>query len=40
VSTDQVAGFGSSAKHPVSRALMEPYLKDLLEALRAKAEKQ
>ena len=40
VSTDQVAGFGSSAKHPVSRALMGPYLKDLLEALRSKAEKQ
>ncbi|HEY6973725.1 MAG TPA: hypothetical protein VI359_05420 [Nitrospiraceae bacterium] len=40
VSTDQVAGFGSSAKHPVSRALMAPYLKDLLEALRAKTEKQ
>jgi hypothetical protein len=40
VSTDQVAGFGSSAKHPVSRALMGPYLKDLLEALRAKTEKQ
>jgi hypothetical protein len=40
VSTDQVAGFGSSAKHPVSRALMAPYLKDLLEALRAKTQKQ
>jgi hypothetical protein len=40
VSTDQVAGFGSSAKHPVSRALMGPYLKDLLEALRTKAEKR
>jgi len=40
VSTDQVAGFGSAAKHPVARALMKPYLKDLLEALRAKAEKQ
>ena len=40
VSTDQVAGFGSGAKHPVSRALMGPYLKNLLEALRAKAEKQ
>ncbi|NWF73925.1 MAG: hypothetical protein HXY51_12900 [Nitrospirae bacterium] len=40
VSTDQVAGFGSSVKHPVSRVLMAPYLKDLLEALRAKAEKQ
>jgi len=38
VSTDQVAGFGSSAKHPVSRALMKPYLKDLLQALRSKAE--
>jgi hypothetical protein len=40
VSTDQVAGFGSSVKHPVSRVLMAPYLKDLLEALRVKAEKQ
>jgi hypothetical protein len=40
VSTDQVAGFGSSVKHPVSRVLMAPYLKDLLETLRAKAEKQ
>jgi hypothetical protein len=39
VSTDQVGGFGSSAKHPVSRALMGPYLKDMYEALRAKAEK-
>ena len=40
VSTDQVAGFGSGMKHPVSRAIMGPYIKDLLEALRAKAEKQ
>jgi hypothetical protein len=40
LSTDQVGGFGSSVKHPVSRGLMRPYLKDLLEALRAKAEKQ
>jgi hypothetical protein len=40
VSTDQVAGFGSSVKHPVARVLMTPYFKDLLEALRAKAEKQ
>ena len=40
VSTDQVGGFGSSAKHPVSRALMGPYLKDMYEALRTKAEKQ
>ena len=38
VSTEQVAGFGSSVKHPVSRVLMTPYLKNLLEALRAKAE--
>ncbi|MGH8752995.1 MAG: hypothetical protein ACREUJ_03795 [Burkholderiales bacterium] len=40
VSTDQVAGLGSKAKHPVSRALMAPYIKDLLVALRAKAEKR
>ena len=40
VSTDQVTGFGSSAKRPVSRALMGPYLKDMYEVLRAKAEKQ
>jgi hypothetical protein len=40
VSTDQVGGFGSSAKHPVSRTLMGPFLKDMYEALRAKAEKQ
>ena len=40
VSTEQVAGFGSSMKHSASRVLMTPYFKDLLEALRAKAEKQ
>jgi len=40
VSTEQVAGFGSSVKHAASRVLMTPYFKDLLEALRAKAEKQ
>jgi len=39
VSTDQITGFGSSAKRPVARALMGTYLKDMLEALRAKAEK-
>ena len=38
VSTDQVAGFGSSVKKSASRILMAPYFKDLLEALRAKAE--
>ena len=32
-------GFGSSAKHPVARALMGSYQKDMLEDLRAKAEK-
>ena len=40
VSTEQVAGFGSSVKHSASRVLMTPYFKDLLEALRAAAEKQ
>jgi hypothetical protein len=40
VSTDQVGGFGSSAKHSVSRALMGPYFIGLYETLRAKAEKQ
>jgi len=39
VSTDQVTGFGSSAKRPVARALMGSHIKDMLEALRAKAEK-
>jgi hypothetical protein len=39
VSTDQVTGFGSSAKRPVARTLMGSYLKDMLEAVRAKAEK-
>jgi hypothetical protein len=39
VSTEQVAGFGSSVKKSASRILMTPYFKDLLEALRAKAEK-
>ena len=40
VSTDQVAGFGSGAKRAVARALMAPYIKGLLEALRSKAEKR
>lgn len=31
VSTDQVGGFGSSAKHPISRALMGPYVIELFE---------
>ncbi|MFI5248294.1 MAG: hypothetical protein ACHQWV_07045 [Nitrospirales bacterium] len=39
LSTDQVAGFGSSLKRPVARTMMGSYLMDMLEALRAKAEK-
>jgi hypothetical protein len=35
ISTDQVGGFGSSAKHPVSRALMGPYIVELFEKIRA-----
>ena len=34
VSTDQVGGFGSSAKHPISRALMGPYIVELFEKIR------
>ena len=40
VSTGQVAGFTSAALHPVSRAVMSPYIKDMLEALQAEAQKQ
>ncbi|MEI8013360.1 MAG: hypothetical protein WCH20_00845 [Nitrospira sp.] len=40
VSTDQVDGFGSSAKHSISRALMGPYFDSLYETLRAQAEKK
>lgn len=40
VSADQVAGFGSSAKHHLARNMMGPDLKDLLEALRAEAERR
>jgi len=40
VSTDQVGGFGSTAKHSISRALMGPYFTNLYENLRAKTEKQ
>ena len=35
VSTDQVGGFGSSAKHPIARALMGPYVIELFEKIRA-----
>jgi hypothetical protein len=40
VSTDQVAGFGSSMKHPVSRAITAPYLKDMFREVQAKVGKQ
>ncbi len=39
VSTDQVAGFGSAAKHPISRAITAPYLKDFFKQIQAKAQK-
>ena len=40
VSTDQVAGFMSSAKHPVSRAITAPYIKDMFKSFQAKVTKQ
>jgi len=40
VSTDQVGGFGSSAKHPISRALAAPYLKDMFKSVRGRVEKR
>jgi hypothetical protein len=39
-STDQVGGFGSSAKHPMARALAAPYIKDLFRKVQTKAGKQ
>lgn len=39
VSTDQVAGFGSSAKHPISRAITAPYIKDMFEKLQTGSKK-
>jgi hypothetical protein len=38
ISTDGVAGFGSSAKHPVARGLMGPYFEEMFEGIRKKAE--
>ena len=38
ISTDGVAGFGSSAKHPVARGLMGPYFEEIFEGLRKKTE--
>jgi hypothetical protein len=40
VSTDQVAGFTSSALHPVSRAIAAPYIKDMFKQIQAKAKQQ
>ena len=37
ISTDGVAGFGSSAKHPVARGLMGPYFEEIFEGIRSKA---
>ncbi|MEO8339226.1 MAG: hypothetical protein ABI604_05820 [Nitrospirota bacterium] len=39
VSTDQVGGFGTSLKHPASRAITAPYIKDMFRAFQAKARK-
>ncbi|HSF08614.1 MAG TPA: hypothetical protein VLA60_04320 [Nitrospirales bacterium] len=36
ISTDGVAGFGSSAKHPVARGLMGPYFEEIFEGVREK----
>ena len=40
ISTDQVGGFGSSAKHPISRGITAPYIRELLEKTQARAEKR
>ena len=40
VSTDQVAGFGSSALHPVSRAITAPYIKDMFEKVQTTSGKK
>jgi hypothetical protein len=37
ISTDGVAGFGSSTKHPVARGLMGPYFEEIFEGIREKA---
>jgi hypothetical protein len=38
VSTDQVAGFGTSAKHPISRAITAPYIKDMFKSIQSHVE--
>ena len=40
ISTDQVGGFGSSAKHPIARGLMGPYVEELFEGLRSQADRK
>jgi hypothetical protein len=40
VSTDQVAGFGSSALHPISRAITAPYIKDMFREVQTKEGKR
>ncbi|MDN5940845.1 MAG: hypothetical protein L0H94_03090 [Nitrospira sp.] len=40
VSTDQVGGFGSSMKHPVSRAITAPYIKEMFRSVQNKADKR
>jgi hypothetical protein len=40
VSTDQVGGFGSSLKHPASRAITAPYIKDMFQQIQTKAGKR
>ncbi|MEI8013359.1 MAG: hypothetical protein WCH20_00840 [Nitrospira sp.] len=40
VSTDQVGGFGSSLKHPASRAITAPYIKDMFREVQTKAGKR
>lgn len=40
VSTDQVAGFGSAALHPVSRSITAPYIKDMFREVQTKAGKR
>jgi hypothetical protein len=40
VSTDQVGGFGSSMKHPVSRAITAPYIKDMFKEVQTNAGKK
>lgn len=40
VSTDQVGGFGSSMKHPISRAITAPYVKDMFREVQTKVGKQ